>query len=201
MMPETRSLIVELDAALSKASDSQHLTILRRVTDLFLNGSQTFSDDQVAIFDDVINRLIEKTEQPALIELSARLAPVSNAPVNVVARLASNDDIAVSSPILEKSDMLTDQTLAEIAGTKSQKHLAAIAGRTRIRESVTDILVHRGNSEIAHKVTANQGVRLSELGFVKLIQRAKNDKALAAAIANRTDMPPELEPFLKLALA
>ncbi len=200
MASESQSLIDELDTALSKASDSRHLVILRSVTDLFLDGLDNFSDDQIAIFDDVIGRLIEKTEAPALVELSARLAPLGNAPVNVMARLACADDIAVSGPVLEKSDVLTDDTLAEIAGTKGQKHLAAIVGRTRIGETVTDVLVDRGNSEIAHKVTANLGARLSELGFVKLIGRAKNDKTLAAAIANRIDMPPELEPFLRLTL-
>lgn len=201
MTSEARTLIVELDAALSKASDSQHLTILRRVTDLFLDGSKAFSNDQVAIFDDVIGRLIEKTDHPALIELSARLAPLGNAPVNVIAHLSCNDDFAISGPILEKSNLLTERTLAEIAGSKSQKHLAAIAGRTQLSETVTDFLVDRGSPEVAHKVTGNLGARLSELGFVKLIGRAKSDKALAVAIANRTDMPPELEPFLRLALA
>jgi uncharacterized protein (DUF2336 family) len=201
MRPEARSLIAELDSVLSSASDSRHLTILRRVTDLFLDGSETFSDDQVAIFDDVICRLIEQAECPVLIELSARLASVSNQPVNVVSRLSYNDDISVSSPFLEKSENLTDEMLIEIAGTKSQKHLAAIAGRMRISDAVADILVYRGNSEVACQVTANPGARFSELGFVTLIRRAKNDKVLAAAVASRTDMPPELQPFLKLALA
>jgi uncharacterized protein (DUF2336 family) len=201
MTSEARSLIDELDAALSKASDSRHLTILRRVTDLFLRGLETFSNDHVAIFDDVISRLIEKTEHPALIELSARLAPLGNAPLNVIAHLSCNDDFAVSGPILENSNVLTDSTLAEIAKTKSQKHLVAIAGRPQLSETVTDPLVDRGSSEVAHKVTANPGARLSELGFVKLIGRAKTDKALAEAIANRIDLPPELEPFLRLALA
>ena len=175
--------------------------ILRRVTDLFLVDAGNYSDEQVAIFDDVISRLIEDIGQPALIELSARLAPVAKAPANVVARLSGSDDIEISGPALEKSDSLTDDTLAEIAGKKSQKHLVAIAGRARINEIVTDILVDRGNPEVARKVTANLGARLSELGFVKLIKRAKTDKPLAAAIATRTDMPSELEPFLKLTLA
>ena len=48
---------------------------------------------------------------------------------------------------------------------------------------MTDILVDRGNSEVACKVTGNQGARLSEPGFVKLIKRAKNDKVLAEAVA------------------
>lgn len=201
MMPAAQSLITELDATLSNISDARHLVILRRVTDLFLVGAGNYSDAQVAVFDDVIGRLIEDIDQPALIELSAKLAPVGKAPINVVARLSGYDDIAISGPALEKSDALTDDTLAEIAGTKSQKHLVAIAGRARISEAVTDALIDNGNSEVARKVAANRGARLSKLGFVKLIKRAKDDKALAVAIASRSDMPSELGPFLKLALA
>jgi len=200
MMSASQSLISELDTTLKRTSSAQHLTILQRVTDLFLDSPERFSSDHVAVFDDVISRLIEKTEHPALIELSARLAPVGNAPAKVIASLACNDDIAVSGPVLETSNILTDEVLAKIAGTKNQKLLAAIAGRTQIGEAVTDILVDRGSSEIARKVTANLGASISELGFVKLINRAKTDKPLAATIANRKDMPPELEPFLKLAL-
>ena len=183
MTSEARSLMTELDTALSRASDSQHSSILRRITDLFLGDSERFSGDHVAVFDDVIFRLIERTEHSALIELSAKLAPIGNAPVNVVVRLSNEDDIAISGPVLEQSEVLSEQALAEIAKKKGQKHLAAIAGRHRLGETVTDILVDRGNSEVACKVTGNQGARFSEPGFVKLIKRAKNDKTLAAAVA------------------
>ena len=175
--------MTELDTTLSTASETQQVSILRRGTDLFLGDSQRFSEDHVAVFDDVIYRLIEQTEHSALIELSAKLAPVGNAPVNVVVRLSREDDIAVSGPVLEMSDALPEDTLAEIAKTKGQQHLAAIAGRRRIGEAVTDILVDRGNSEVACKVTGNHGARFSEPGFVKLIKRAKNDRTLAAAVA------------------
>jgi uncharacterized protein (DUF2336 family) len=121
-------------------------------------------------------------------------------PVNVIVRLAHDDDIAISGPILEKSDVLTNETLAAVAKAKGQQHLAAIAGRAQIAESVTDILADRGDSEVACKVAGNQSARLSELGFAKLINKAKNDKVLAAALAKRADIPPELQPFLKLAL-
>jgi uncharacterized protein (DUF2336 family) len=191
----------ELDTVLSKASNAQYLTILKRVADLFLDRPERFSSDHVAVFDDVIVRLIEKAELPALIELSARLAPVSNAPVKVIASLAGNEDVEVSGPLLEASNLLTDQILAKIADTKNPKILAAIAGRAKLGEAVTDILIDRGSPEIARKVIANPGARISEIGFVKLINRAKNDKGLAGLIAGRSDMPPELEPFLKLALA
>ena len=201
MMADAQPLITELVATLGSRSNAQNLTILQRVTDLFLGGRKTFGEDHVALFDDVIGVLIDRVPDAALAELSAKLAPIDKAPPNVVACLAHHDDIAVAAPVLEKSTVLTDQTLAEIAGTQSERHLAAIAARTQIGETVTDILVERSHSTVACNMTANPGARISALGFVKLINRAKTDKALAAAIACRTDVPSELEPFLKLALA
>lgn len=203
-MPEmkaaARSLITELNAALGTIPDARHMVILQRVTDLFLVGAATYSDEQIAIFDDVIGRLIENMNEPALLELSGRLVPINKAPPNVLARLSHCDDIAVSGPALEKSDALTDQTLVEIATKKSQKHLFAIAGRQKINEPVTDVLVERGNPDVSRKITANLGARFSEIGFVKLINKAKSDRDLATAISQREDLPAELVPFLKLTL-
>jgi uncharacterized protein (DUF2336 family) len=198
---EAQSLIEELDATLDRTSSPQHLSILRDVTDLFVNGSDTFAEDHVAVFDDVIVRLIDKADRPALIELSGRLAAISNAPVNVIDRLARHEDIAISGPILQKSDAVKDQTLADVAGTKGERHLSAIASRALIRESVTDILASRCNAETARKLAENKGASLSEIGFVKLINRFKTDRALAASIESRSDLPPELQPFLQLALS
>jgi uncharacterized protein (DUF2336 family) len=200
MMSESRLLIAELDSTLQRASSSQHLSMLRGVTDLFINGAGLFADEHVAVFDDVISRLIEKVDRQALAELSSRLVSVDNAPANVIDRLARHDDIAIAGPILQKSKV-TDLTLVEVAGSRGEKHLAAIASRPEISEAVTDVLVGRCTVETARKVTDNKGASLSEVGFVKLINRAKNDKALATAIESRADLPPELQPFLKLTLA
>ena len=200
MMSESRVLIAELDSTLQRVSSSQHLTMLRGVTDLFLDGAEAFTDEHVAVFDDVISRLLDKADRPALAELSSRLAAVENAPTNVIDRLARHEDIAIAGPVLQKLK-IKDQTLTEVAGTKGEKHLAAIASRPQLSEAVTDVLVGRCTVETARKITENNGASLSEVGFVKLINRAKNDKALAAAIESRTDLPPELQPFLKLTLA
>ena len=66
---------------------------------------------------------------------------------------------------------------------------------------MADVLIERGNPEMALKLAGNTNARLSEMAFVKLINRAKTDKALADAIAARNDLPEELLPFLNLALA
>ena len=73
------------------------------------------SDDHVAVFDELMTRLIEHIERQALIELSGKLAPVSRAPANVIGLLSNNDDIEVAGPVLEQSSVLDDGDLIAIA--------------------------------------------------------------------------------------
>src|SRR5260370_10575596 len=111
MTSAAQPLIVELDSVLSRAPAAWRSTALRRLTDLFLLDAAAYTDDQVAVFDDVIGRLIEKGERRTLVELSNRLAPVSNAPIKVVGALARHADVLIAGPLLEKSNVLTDAHL------------------------------------------------------------------------------------------
>ena len=201
MASEARSLIIELDAAVGRASNSWRSELLRRVTDLLVGDIEKYSDHQIAIFGDIMSRLIENAETPALVELSARLARLDRVPMNVITSLARNDDMAVAGPILEFSGMLSYDTLVDIAMTKWPNQLAAVAGREGLTETITDLLIERGNADVMHKLISNHSARISEVGFVRLIGQAKTDKTIAAAIATRTDLPLELTPFLKLTLS
>src|SRR6185503_10480653 len=89
----------EIDASLSHRSQAQVANVLQQITDWFLQGASTLSEEHVAIFDDVMGRLIERIEHEALVELSERLAPIGNAPAGVIGTLSRNDDIAVSGPV------------------------------------------------------------------------------------------------------
>ena len=146
-------------------------------------ATQHYSERQVAIFNDVIGCLVEKVDRQALLELTGRLAAADHAPNPVINRLSNNDDIAVAGQVLEKSNVLTDENLVEIARTKGLEHLLAIAARAQVSETVTDALVERGHAHVTQKVVSNNGARLSELGFVKVVHEARTDEALASTLA------------------
>jgi uncharacterized protein (DUF2336 family) len=109
----------------------------------------------------------------------------------VVRRLARHDDIAVAGPVLAHSPRLTDLDLVEIAKVKSQAHLLAISGRTHLDESVTDVLVDRGNQEVFNRLAGNSGACLSHAGMATLATRAENDEGLAELLGRRFDVPLE----------
>jgi uncharacterized protein (DUF2336 family) len=144
------------------------------------------------LFDGVLMRMIGHIETRALAELGGRLAPVDGAPVEVIRHLANHDEIVVAGPVLKDSKQLTSDDLVDIARRKSQDHLLAISGRSEIDEAVTDVLVDRGNTEVARKVAVNAGARFSQNGFATLVKRAEKDDVLAEATGQRNDIPPAL---------
>lgn len=200
MANPAHSLVTDLERTLSKAPTSHRVRILRGVTEIFLVDAGAHSSEQIQLFDDILCRLIDSIDASVLVELCSKLAQIEATPINVIARLSKFDDIAVAGPVLEKCEGLSDQTLIAVASKKSQKHLASIAGRRIISEPVSDVLVDRGNQEIACKVAANHGAHLTETSYVKLIKKSKGDRTLGKIMSDRTDIPPELWPFLKLAL-
>ena len=201
MNPQAQSLLSELDGTLAKAPPSRHALMLRQLTRLFVTGAPTYSAEQLEVFEAVFQCLTEGAEPRALIELSGHLADIDGAPADLIVRLSNADEIAVAGPVLEKSSVLGDGVLVGIAMTKSQGHLLAIAGRTRINDAVTDVLVERGNPQVKSKVTANLGALFSETGFARLVSEARQNKEFAALVAKRTDVPAELKPFLDMVLA
>lgn len=191
-MVAVSSLIPELEEVLQNGDPHRHGEVLRQITTLFLQSAPRFNEDHVRLFDDVFGRLIEEIESKARAELSHRLAPVANAPLETVRRLAHDDDIAVAGPVLTQSPRLADHDLVDIARSKGQAHLIAISGREELKEVVTDVLVSRGDREVARKVAENPGARLSETGYSRLVRRAEHDGALAETVAQREDIPGHL---------
>src|SRR5215471_15124282 len=161
-MTGNTSLMGDLERAMATRSDQRRSDTLRKVTDLFVENAPNYGSDHVALFDDVMGRLIEDSDVAAKAELSERLASLENAPPTVLHRLAADDMIDVAAPILASSNRLSERQLAAIAATKSRRHMMAIAGRRQLSDQVTDTLLDRGDSQVARTVATNAGASLSE---------------------------------------
>ena len=188
-MGASLSLIPELEEVVQHGSRQKRVETLRRITALFLDGARSYNDQHVGLFDDVFGILIEEIEAKARAELANRLAPVGNAPVNVLRRLAQDDDIAVAGPVLKLASRLPEDDLVGVARTKSQAHLQAISACPTLGEAVTDELVRRGDREVALRIADNRGARISKTGFSRLIERAEKDGTLAEKVGLRPDIP------------
>ena len=192
MGSQPESVIAELEVAVRNGSSEARIKTLRQVTDLFLKESDRLNDNQVEVFDDVLCLLIGRIESKALAELSRRLAPIDNSPIEVIRRLARDDEIVVAGPVLMESKRLTTEDLTQIAQTKSQAHMLAISGRDGLEEATTDVLVERGNCDVVYRLATNPGACFSETGYGVLVKKAEADDALAEKVGLRLDIPLKL---------
>jgi len=180
------SSLTRLPAEMSSDSRRQ---LLNAVTDLFLLD-EVPSDESQAHYGDIALRSLPNLEAHDRKDYAGRVAATPALPRDVAVTLASDADSDVARLVLKLSPVLTDTDLAAIAVSQSQRHLAAIAERARLSESVTDILVERGDREVLHTVSANDGASLSEKGFDRLIERGGNDSGIGLALSARADLTP-----------
>ncbi|OKO85039.1 hypothetical protein AC629_19935 [Bradyrhizobium sp. NAS80.1] len=198
MLNAKLSIIDEVESAIRIGSAEKGLETARRVTDLFLSSAGSFSDEQIALFDDVLERLIATIElraiadmgaRVALAEISAQLAPIAQAPPSVIRRLANNDEIRIAGPVLQESARLDDGELVKIASSKGEPHLLAVAGRWWLKEIVTDALLARRYPSVSRRLAANPGARVSGNGFAVIVGQAERDPELAVSVGVRVDLP------------
>src|SRR5438477_5446093 len=190
------NLLDELQATLAHGTVARRVETLRRVTDLFLGGTVDYSDQQIALFDDVFQCLMLHIETSAKQLLSNRLAAVDTAPPQTIRALALDDIIEVAGPVLSQSNRLDDEALIETARNKGQAHLLAISTRKTLSCAVTDVLVLRGNDAVIQSTVNNPGAEFTERGFSRLVNRAEGDDDLATCVGLRPTIPRHL--YLKL---
>lgn len=171
------------------SSDSRR-QLLNAVTDLFLLDSEP-SDTSKTHYGDIALRTLPHLESADRKQYADSVATTPSLPHAVAVSLASDTDSEVAKLVLKLSPVLTDTDLAAIAVSQTQAHLSAIAERARLSESVTDILVERGDSGVLRTVSGNEGAQFSDHGFDRLLQRGGDDAEVGEALARRSDLSPQ----------
>jgi uncharacterized protein (DUF2336 family) len=199
------SIADEVEFAVRTGSPQKCSETVERVAALFLASAEHYDDEQIALFGDVFERLINTIElraladvgaRIALAELSAQLAPLPQAPASVIGRLARHEEIDIARPVLTESPKLSNDDLLEIARSRGEKHLVAIAGRWWLQEIVTDALLARRFPSVSRRLVDNPGAKMSPAGFAVIVAQAIGDGELAVATGIRADLPKELRTSL-----
>ena len=199
-MDATLTLIRELDSKIDQITGERRVLMLSHLTDLYLADAERYSEDEVALIDDIFVRLAGTIEESARALLSTRLGPIAKAPPKILRLLACDNAINVASSVLIQSEGLDDSTLIECAMLKSQEHLLAISQRKVLSAQVTDILVARGDRKVVLSTAKNAGAHYSRLGFGILVQRAQGDDTLTGCVGAIADLPlPLFEKLLATA--
>lgn len=187
MIASSKLFLTELDEAVQRGSAESRERALWYAMNMLMVGSYT--EEEIWTFGEVIGRLADVIEGATRARLAKRLLKASQAPLNIVRKLAFDYNIEVAGPILQHCERLDAKTLINNIRTRGQPHLLAISKRKSIPPAVTDELVTRGSREVLTSVVANSGARFSNLGFLHAIKRSANDSILAEGLGLRKDIP------------
>lgn len=161
--------------------------LFRNMAQLYSYVSDRCDDEQVAQYDEVLCQLAELVETEARAHVAKLLAPLDRAPGNVVVKLA-NDEIQVAQPLLEFSNVLSDDDLIEIVMNQSEDHRVAIAGRKQVTERVGDAIVEHGQTASVQRLVRNANAELGPQALGRLVERATTDADIAADLRGREDI-------------
>jgi len=168
-------------------AEARRAELARHVATLFALTSDRCSDEQVDIYDSVLIRLVDMVETEVRRYVAEQMSGLRRGPEETIRKLAA-DEIEVAEPILKKSTVLRDADLVQLAETKGNGHLFAIAQRDVLSAEVTDILVERGDLRVKRKVVSNAGANLSDQSFTSLVSDAASDATLQLFLSDRPDM-------------
>ena len=157
--------LLGIEEKLRNSDPEKRQNTLRALTDLFLSAAPQLDEDGVEVFDNVFDVALESPSVDTLTDISVRMAPVPNAPSRLIRRLAHDSEIAVAGPVLSQSPRLNENDLCDIARAKGNAHLLAISMRQHLTSPVTDILIDRGDNEVARTVAGNETAKLSAQGL------------------------------------
>ncbi|WP_404403047.1 DUF2336 domain-containing protein [Pelagibacterium halotolerans] len=167
------------------AAERDHL--IRNLAQLFSYVSDRCDDEQVAQYDEVLCQLADIVEVEARAHVAKLLAPLDRAPGTAVVRLA-NDVIEVAAPLLEFSNVLSDDDLIEIVEHQSEAHRVAIAGRKGLKGRVSDAIATFGGEPSVTRLLRNMEAELSNEALEKVAVRATHNASLAEDLRGRADI-------------
>jgi uncharacterized protein (DUF2336 family) len=94
--------------------------------------------------------------------------------------------------VIEKSPVLSEDDLVEIAERLGQDYLMAITKRTDITEVVSTVLVDRGDDEVVEGLLDNKTAAISDGSMAQIVGRAEGSDRLKTSLLRRPELPPEM---------
>ena len=119
------------------------------------------SDTERQLAEEIFLIMFKDAEVRVREALAQNLKESPNIPHDVAVILAQ-DVKQVALPVLQFSDVQTDDDLIAIISSQSPEKQVAIFKRSTVSENVSDALVETGNEDAVTNLVSNEGAEISE---------------------------------------
>jgi uncharacterized protein (DUF2336 family) len=171
---------------LIKSPADKRLYITKKIAHFYSNGG--FGKEQMEIAEKIFRTLLKDTEVEIRKTLSAAIKHSDKIPQDVVLALA-RDVNEVSIPVLEFSQVLTDADLIEIINTTEDiSKQESVTRRKVISEKVSGALIETGNEKIVGSLLSNNGAKISDDNFSKIIEDFSDRETIMGSLVAREQL-------------
>jgi hypothetical protein len=118
------------------------------------------------------------------------LKDVADAPPELVRQLAADAELAVASPVLQFSPLLTDADLLEIIrGKHAEGALSAVARRSNVTEAISDAIVAVDDIDAVATLLGNPSAQIREETLDLIVDRAPARTSWHGPLVDRPSLP------------
>lgn len=140
------------------------------------------------LIDDILRALVQDASSMVREALASNLKYAVNVPHDVALDLAEDID-RVALPILEFSQVLTDDDLIRLVGEGSEAKQVAIARRPEVSEAVSDALIGTDSQRVVETLVANDGAQITEAGMNRVVDRFGDLPSVQEPLVKRAKLP------------
>lgn len=177
----------DIQALLKDPAPIHRAQAARKISKKFNEGS--LSDSEREIAEDIFKIMVRDAEVRVRAALSESLKDNPDIPHDVALSLA-NDVVGVSIPMLEFSEVLTDEDLKEIVKLQGAESQIAIASRGHLSADVSDTIVENSKSEdVIATLVSNEGADLREETMGRVMDKYGEVEKVSDGLANRAQLP------------
>ncbi|GAB6053704.1 DUF2336 domain-containing protein [Magnetospira thiophila] len=151
-------------------------------------GLASLSPQERQIAEDIFRVMVKDAQVRVREALAESLKENPAIPLDV-ARALAEDVETVALPVLQFSEVFSDEDLIEIIQGQSVEKQMAIAQRKRVSEGVSGALVDKGNETVVATLVSNQGANISEQSLQKVVETFGDSEAVQGAMVARKEIP------------
>lgn len=183
----------DIERLMTDRSTSAQMDVVTKLTAQYTgDGVGELNAGESAIANNIFDLLLKNAEVQVRSALAANLSHSHKLPADI-ARTMATDVSEVAKPILENSEVLSDQDLMGIIGAETDtEKLEAIARRKTVSETVSDALVETKIESVVKTVIVNEGAAISHDTFDKIADRHSESVEVMGSIFQRTSVPPAI---------
>lgn len=176
----------DVDRLLSDRSTESVARTAVRVAKEFNSGRLTEAEREIA------ERIIEKMAADAELMVRAALAEsLKSSPAlpPAVAMQMAQDVAVVALPVLQFSQVLTEEELIELVKAGEPAKQKAIASRPIVSTRLADAVIDHGDVGAVSALAGNEGAAISDSGFHRMVDRFGDDPRLHEPLVQRARLP------------